>query len=79
MLSTFQKYGWTAPVRTKENIDTNAALPKVNEKVAASSGSGSGSGSVAATPEEHNAEFLCPVTIGGQTLNLDIDTGSSDL
>ena len=26
-----------------------------------------------------DSEYLCPVTIGGQTLNLDFDTGSSDL
>ena len=36
-------------------------------------------GSVGATPEQYDAEYLCPVTIGGQTLNLDFDTGSSDL
>jgi len=24
-------------------------------------------------------EYTCPVTIGGQTLNLDLDTGSADL
>jgi len=36
-------------------------------------------GSVTATPEQYDAEYLCPVTIGGQTLNLDFDTGSSDL
>ena len=36
-------------------------------------------GSVPATPEEYDVRYLCPVTIGGQTLNLDFDTGSSDL
>lgn len=36
-------------------------------------------GTVTATPEEYDAEYLCPVTIGGQSLNLDFDTGSSDL
>ena len=36
-------------------------------------------GTVAANPEEYDSEYLCPVTIGGQTLNLDFDTGSSDL
>jgi hypothetical protein len=38
-----------------------------------------GQGSVVATPEQFDAEYLCPVTIGGQTLNLDFDTGSADL
>jgi len=36
-------------------------------------------GTVAATPEQYDSEYLCPVTIGGQTLRLDFDTGSSDL
>ncbi|KAL1305500.1 hypothetical protein AAFC00_002373 [Neodothiora populina] len=37
------------------------------------------SGTVAAVPEQYDSEYLCPVTIGGTTLNLDFDTGSSDL
>lgn len=36
-------------------------------------------GSVTATPQQYDSEYLCPVTIGGQTVNLDFDTGSSDL
>lgn len=36
-------------------------------------------GTVTATPEQYDSEYLCPVTIGGQTLNLDFDTGSADL
>lgn len=38
-----------------------------------------GTGSVTATPEANDVEYLAPVTIGGQTLNLDFDSGSSDL
>lgn len=34
--------------------------------------------SVVSTPEANDAEYLCPVTVGGQTLNLQFDTGSSD-
>jgi hypothetical protein len=37
------------------------------------------SGTVPATPEQYDAEYLCPVTIGSNTLNLDFDTGSADL
>ena len=48
----------------------------VPEDVAAAA---AGDGSVAATPEQYDAEYLCPVNIGGQTLNLDFDTGSADL
>jgi hypothetical protein len=36
-------------------------------------------GTVTATPEDGDIEYLSPVTIGGQTLNLDFDTGSADL
>jgi hypothetical protein len=38
-----------------------------------------GVGIVPATPEKGDIEYLAPVTIGGQTLNLDFDTGSADL
>ncbi|KJY01113.1 Aspartic protease pep1 like protein [Zymoseptoria brevis] len=37
------------------------------------------SGSVKASPEQFDQSYLCPVTVGGQTLNLDFDTGSADL
>ncbi|PNY21206.1 Uncharacterized protein TCAP_07266 [Tolypocladium capitatum] len=36
-------------------------------------------GTVEADPKKNDVEFLSPVTIGGQKLNLDFDTGSSDL
>ncbi|KAF2855662.1 acid protease [Plenodomus tracheiphilus IPT5] len=37
------------------------------------------SGTVAANPEQNAALFLSPVNVGGQMLNLDFDSGSSDL
>ncbi|KAG6262707.1 hypothetical protein E4U49_002914 [Claviceps purpurea] len=37
------------------------------------------SASVPAVPDPNDIEYLSPVTIGGQTLHLDFDTGSSDL
>jgi hypothetical protein len=37
------------------------------------------SGTVMATPEQNAALFLSPVKVGGQTLNLDFDSGSSDM
>src|SRR3954454_9723344 len=37
-------------------------------------------GTVTATPEDaYDSEYLCPVSAGGTTLNLDFDTGSADL
>ncbi|KAG6062495.1 hypothetical protein E4U32_002267 [Claviceps aff. humidiphila group G2b] len=37
------------------------------------------SASVPAVPNPNDIEYLSPVTIGGQTVHLDFDTGSSDL
>lgn len=36
-------------------------------------------GTVSASPTEYDSQYLTPVTIGGQSLNLDFDTGSADL
>ncbi|KAF2204920.1 Asp-domain-containing protein [Delitschia confertaspora ATCC 74209] len=37
-------------------------------------------GSVSARPADaYDSEYLCPVSVGGSTLNLDFDTGSADL
>ena len=40
---------------------------------------GNENGEVDAAPEANEAEYLSPVTIGGQSLHLDFDTGSADL
>ena len=50
-----------------------AAPPEVLAAAAVSTGT------VVATPSEYDSEYDCPVTIGGQVLQLDFDTGSSDL
>jgi aspergillopepsin I len=55
------------------------AFLKYNQEVPENIAAAAADGSVAATPEQYDAEYLCPVTIGGQTLNLDFDTGSADL
>ncbi len=36
-------------------------------------------GTVTTNPTQYDSEYLTPVTIGGQQLTLDFDTGSSDL
>ncbi|KAJ4301673.1 hypothetical protein N0V90_003766 [Kalmusia sp. IMI 367209] len=59
------------------------ALEKTGElsslRIDANNASSNGSGTVAANPGDNAALFLSPVDIGGQTLNLDFDSGSSDL
>ncbi|KAH8681774.1 aspartic peptidase domain-containing protein [Xylariales sp. PMI_506] len=46
---------------------------------AVTAAAGNGTGLVINTPEAEDIEYLSPVTIGGQTINLDFDSGSSDL
>ncbi|KAI9783076.1 MAG: Type I transmembrane sorting receptor [Geoglossum umbratile] len=40
---------------------------------------GGDTGRVVANPTQFDAEYICPVSIGGQTVNLVFDTGSADL
>ncbi|KAF2148113.1 acid protease [Myriangium duriaei CBS 260.36] len=37
------------------------------------------SGGVIAYPDDHDKQYLCPVSVGGQILYLNFDTGSTDL
>ena len=80
---TYRKYGIASPqalsdlATQQKNAIASGSATITNEKVTASAGTGSGS--VVANPMLHDQEYLSPVTIGGQTLNLDIDTGSADL
>lgn len=46
---------------------------------AASGTAAAGTGVVAATPEAGDVEYLAPISIGGQVINMDFDSGSSDL
>lgn len=39
----------------------------------------SNDGTVSAAPSDFDSQYLTPVTVGGQNLNLDFDTGSADL
>ena len=59
-------------------MSIGASAPAIVEN-AASKAAASDDGTVAANPQQYDSEYLSPVTIGGQTLNLDFDTGSSDL
>ncbi|KAL6716119.1 hypothetical protein ACLMJK_005685 [Lecanora helva] len=46
---------------------------------AASAAAAADDGTVTANPEQYDQAYLEQVSVGGQTLNLDFDTGSSDL
>jgi len=55
-----------------------ASAPKsVNS--AASTAAATDDGTVTANPEKYDQAYLEAVSVGGQTLNLDFDSGSSDL
>jgi hypothetical protein len=64
-LQIYQKYGVIPP---PEVLTAAAAAVDAIE-----------AGTVAATPYGYDFSYLSPVIIGGQTLNLKVDTGSADL
>ncbi|CAG8984052.1 hypothetical protein HYALB_00002994 [Hymenoscyphus albidus] len=59
------------PIRVRQGVaaPTGTATP----------GAGGKTGKVVAVPEKGDVEYLSPVEIGGQTVMLDFDSGSSDL
>ncbi|CAK7217583.1 hypothetical protein SBRCBS47491_003208 [Sporothrix bragantina] len=69
--------GATADAGTNTTATTTSTTSSTNTTVDAATGSGIGI--VTNTPTSGDVEFLSPVSIGGQTLNMDFDTGSSDL
>ncbi|MCJ1312949.1 hypothetical protein MMC25_006625 [Agyrium rufum] len=69
-VKAFAKYGMPLP----EDYDVT---PTIKSKInAAASGQ---TGVVTNEPTPGDVEFISPVTIGGQTIPMDFDTGSSDL
>ncbi|KAJ9627812.1 hypothetical protein H2203_003030 [Taxawa tesnikishii (nom. ined.)] len=68
--------GDSAVVSTANKVDVQSLAATGSSGVI---GSGKVTGEVSATPVDNAAEYISPVTIGGQQLNLDFDTGSSDL
>ncbi|XXH03092.1 Zinc resistance conferring protein [Hypoxylon texense] len=82
MARAFSKYGAAIP------DDLLSTIEQILEELGLLGNNGSGNktsndpqGEVAATPQMFDSEYLAPVQIGTppQTLNLDFDTGSSDL
>ena len=85
--NTYRKHGWEVPDGLSQAAATTwdkitqpdyQAGPLPEDKSVVLSG-GNVVGSVTVQPDQAQSEYLAPVTIGGQTLMLDLDTGSSDL
>ncbi|MCJ1385344.1 hypothetical protein MMC17_008466 [Xylographa soralifera] len=71
LMKSYSKWGMSMPaVLTATNT--------VEETTTSNTGSGE-AGEVTNNPTQYDIEFLAPVSIGGQTLMMDFDTGSSDL
>ncbi|KAI4725999.1 acid protease [Aureobasidium sp. EXF-10728] len=64
---------------TAASVSTYAPPAPAASAAAPSTNQDDETGEVVATPADNGAEYLSPVTIGGQKLNLNFDTGSSDL
>lgn len=72
LAKAYAKFGAPVPA------DLQAAVSKIKAEYGVSKRT---TGSVTNTPEQYDSEYLSPVSIGTppQVLNLDFDTGSSDL
>lgn len=72
MRKAFTKYGWTVPQALHDSAAsvTEAADQSRNSTVRVAA---------ASKPTEGETQFLVPVSIAGQTLHMNLDTGSSDL
>jgi hypothetical protein len=66
LLKAYAKYGLT-PSHPESILNSLLGLVRRQD------------GSVPAKPDTNDVEYVCQVSIGGQTLNLDFDTGSADL
>ncbi|KZM25977.1 Aspergillopepsin I [Ascochyta rabiei] len=74
MRKVFRKYNF----KVEGDFVAYTRAAGINTTTAAVGGSNT-TGTVAANPGPNAALFLSPVEVGGQTLNLDFDSGSSDL
>jgi hypothetical protein len=61
-------------IKTYRKYGAENAMPEALAAIASGQ-----TGTVTATPEQYDEEYLEIVSIGGQDLNLDFDTGSADL
>ncbi|KAI4121492.1 MAG: hypothetical protein LQ347_006845, partial [Umbilicaria vellea] len=80
----YRKYGWDLPESLTKAPSTKSQTSNVTAGTLTGYNSpinkeNSETGDAAATPEENDQEFLAPVSIGGQEILMDFDTGSADL
>lgn len=68
-------YGTPSPTWDNTSMTSTAS----GASSTSTDGAGSEDGEVTATPEPDESEYLSPVTVGGQKLTLNFDTGSADL
>lgn len=75
--STVYKNGALQMMKTYNKYASKGAVAPAH--VVAAAADAEQSGTVTATPEQYDSAYLIPVQVGSNTLNLDLDTGSSDL
>lgn len=76
--SSSQSYPRSLP-RSGKELDSGLATVPTTQNLNTSTTAGKTSADVIATAQEGDAEFVSQVTIGGQTVRMNFDTGSSDL
>lgn len=84
LAKAYAKYGMSMPSTGNDMLDflpkTSLVLSPASSKATnGTGGAGSENGQVSATGTQNDAEFLSPVSVGGQTLIMDFDSGSSDM
>ncbi|KAJ2958997.1 hypothetical protein NQ176_g11146 [Zarea fungicola] len=62
-----------------DNMEAGDGASAINAVGKGGKGNGTGTGKVVNEPEPNDIEYLSEIKIGGQTVNLVFDTGSSDL
>lgn len=91
MGKAYRKFGFPSPEspsgqsyprslrRSGNELDAGPEAASSSQNSNTSTPAGKTSADVIATAQEGDAEFLSLVTIGGQTVRMNFDTGSSDL